>query len=1162
MALIKCTECGKEFSDRANACPNCGCPTDIILEDIAKEKSIQKKNIVASYDIGDHKFEIDSKMDYRIHLISDFCQKLDQIGSLTGKMYDELGNIDNVIERMPQTFSVILEGAINVAVDLLMKNKIMECDTNYFITNYGEELDATSLVEPIIVEYLKILKLDTEIKEYHDYIRNVHRNAWSGGGFGVKGAVKGYFKAQMMNAGSAFLTSFSDTKQFNNNMQEVQKAKAELFAREETKQCVVDSVLRIYTVCYSIALNKLKNAGIIDGTFFDTSKSNSIMNNVYNYLNNEEGEIDFEWLVNAGVQAFLENPTSEEAIYLLVRFLGENRMEPKTGIILYAKEYGFWNAYIDQRIDEIAEECMDDISDFIKLSELPNENAEAVSKIIDSFRNLKCKFMLPGIFTDWSQVLNRYHFDFYLKSAIEKNLNYDKSLEEKENILAVIKSALEDECNEHNPEETDIINFYNSAIEKIEKSTEINYDRKNLLDLVEDVCKSHSHDNACTQANGFYFWNLYNIKLHQDFKYFSKAVNFPNECKIYLLCGKLQYNSKTPKYVVAITEYGIYVYQKEIDGLEKIEIFCSWHNLETLNVKVCPEGGIYIGGKRFKYYTWELLHIMNDLKKQVKEFLEEPIYYDTNQNSKEDENVFHISKEECSDVIKDVCEVFSEDFSEEQINNAEYRIVYDINLFYNKIDIKKNKYFRYCEKRLSLGLMQCSKLYNFYLKFTDKSCEVVESVIAVTGDFLLIYNKDATKVVKWTDVIGNYLTLKEHLYGFVPTQKLIFAIFKALWNKEMEYRNKYILPENDVVQKKKRKNMIIAAINQFTLGERKRAEFILAGDIGEEEKKNSAYMLKMYINLGISPEEEVLGLIICGMSEETKFLREIAITDTRIHWYSNDGQLYYCEWNDFVQFDVTSKMDGSVLWNKCYIFKADILDMIIGKKIQKLLTMISEYLQREDTEKIIKNNNIDNESATTVTQEKVSSDNNLLTEKIIDCSKAGEFKALGCQKALLSMSRCLNTGETVTTILKTLNRLSMNHSECATKDVNMDLLDKIVIGRGVSRYFENGEKPLFYKDSAIMFYGKNGMLITNKAIYRIRKNGLRKLLFSKLESIHLVDIFEGKDECRWCFNNIREFDLDAMGINSEQSGIIMALVCLLFRENQPNKRIEFFNYMQ
>lgn len=27
MALIKCPECGKEISDKANSCPNCGCPS-------------------------------------------------------------------------------------------------------------------------------------------------------------------------------------------------------------------------------------------------------------------------------------------------------------------------------------------------------------------------------------------------------------------------------------------------------------------------------------------------------------------------------------------------------------------------------------------------------------------------------------------------------------------------------------------------------------------------------------------------------------------------------------------------------------------------------------------------------------------------------------------------------------------------------------------------------------------------------------------------------------------------------------------------------------------------------------------------------------------------------------------------------------------------------
>lgn len=33
MALIKCKECGKEFSDRAEACPQCGNPNIIINND-------------------------------------------------------------------------------------------------------------------------------------------------------------------------------------------------------------------------------------------------------------------------------------------------------------------------------------------------------------------------------------------------------------------------------------------------------------------------------------------------------------------------------------------------------------------------------------------------------------------------------------------------------------------------------------------------------------------------------------------------------------------------------------------------------------------------------------------------------------------------------------------------------------------------------------------------------------------------------------------------------------------------------------------------------------------------------------------------------------------------------------------------------------------------
>lgn len=42
MALIKCTECGKMFSDKAPTCPECGCPTEIVLKESRSPENVKK----------------------------------------------------------------------------------------------------------------------------------------------------------------------------------------------------------------------------------------------------------------------------------------------------------------------------------------------------------------------------------------------------------------------------------------------------------------------------------------------------------------------------------------------------------------------------------------------------------------------------------------------------------------------------------------------------------------------------------------------------------------------------------------------------------------------------------------------------------------------------------------------------------------------------------------------------------------------------------------------------------------------------------------------------------------------------------------------------------------------------------------------------------------
>lgn len=41
MALIICSECGKQFSDKATSCPNCGCPTEYVIKAMGLQKAQQ-----------------------------------------------------------------------------------------------------------------------------------------------------------------------------------------------------------------------------------------------------------------------------------------------------------------------------------------------------------------------------------------------------------------------------------------------------------------------------------------------------------------------------------------------------------------------------------------------------------------------------------------------------------------------------------------------------------------------------------------------------------------------------------------------------------------------------------------------------------------------------------------------------------------------------------------------------------------------------------------------------------------------------------------------------------------------------------------------------------------------------------------------------------------
>lgn len=182
-------------------------------------------------------------------------------------------------------------------------------------------------------------------------------------------------------------------------------------------------------------------------------------------------------------------------------------------------------------------------------------------------------------------------------------------------------------------------------------------------------------------------------------------------------------------------------------------------------------------------------------------------------------------------------------------------------------------------------------------------------------------------------------------------------------------------------------------------------------------------------------------------------------------------------------------------------------------------------------------------------------------EQLLDISKCGGIKSDGCLKSFRTMCRSINNNETLNSILQQLNVLATNSNQYATQENNTNLLNSVINDR-IYRYLEFNERPLFYKDCAVMFYGKNGFLVTDKALYRIRKKGIKKILISDIYSIHLENVLGGKESCIWHFNNNYEFELDNVGTSAEEAGLIMTLICILFRSIKPDVKIQFYNYLK
>lgn len=125
MALIKCSECGREISDKAGVCPGCGAPVSTAIQPNTSQQSLESTVVHYNCDTDTFTGTMILMVKLAMRAIQELGWKLDQanenLGMVTfqtGMSWGSFSGVScslNIEEVSPNTFRVAGTGKQNVS---------------------------------------------------------------------------------------------------------------------------------------------------------------------------------------------------------------------------------------------------------------------------------------------------------------------------------------------------------------------------------------------------------------------------------------------------------------------------------------------------------------------------------------------------------------------------------------------------------------------------------------------------------------------------------------------------------------------------------------------------------------------------------------------------------------------------------------------------------------------------------------------------------------------------------------------------------------------------------------------------------------------------------------------------------------------------------------
>lgn len=204
-----CYKCGYENPDEAAFCIKCGTKFGDMIEKIKSNKDIIHENVYSkTFSMGSFTISFDEERGFRTGLLAKYYSLKPTYREKMIEYFDSIDDFDELHGVGTDKMIDNLVGSIiSIAVDDLIDHGIFEYDASLLKKTYMSKYNSLRHgLDEFEDEWARVDQYKkTKIAEHNEaeaqkeYERALNRSHWQGGGFGIKGAIKGAVTASVLN---------------------------------------------------------------------------------------------------------------------------------------------------------------------------------------------------------------------------------------------------------------------------------------------------------------------------------------------------------------------------------------------------------------------------------------------------------------------------------------------------------------------------------------------------------------------------------------------------------------------------------------------------------------------------------------------------------------------------------------------------------------------------------------------------------------------------------------------------------------------------------------------------------------------------------------------------------------------------------------------------